>query len=82
MWWKRPRCRTGTSRALWCLTLLISTILYVAIAAIAISAVSIERLSSSPAPLSLVFREVAGISPRHDQRHRDCRDAEHDSWRR
>ena len=45
------------------LTLLISTILYVAIAAIAISAVSIERLSSSPAPLSLVFRELAGISP-------------------
>ena len=45
------------------LTLLISTILYVAIAAIAISAVSVERLASSPAPLSLVFREVAGISP-------------------
>jgi APA family basic amino acid/polyamine antiporter len=45
------------------LTLLISTILYVAVAAIAISAVSIERLSSSPAPLSLVFREVAGVSP-------------------
>lgn len=45
------------------LTLLISTILYVAVAAIAISAVSIERLSSSPAPLTLVFREVAGISP-------------------
>ncbi len=45
------------------LTLLISTILYVAVAAIAISAVSIERLSSSAAPLSLVFREVAGVSP-------------------
>jgi len=45
------------------LTLLISTILYVAIAAIAVSAVSIERLSSSSAPLSLVFREVAGINP-------------------
>ena len=45
------------------LTLLISTILYVAVAAIAISAVSVERLSSSPAPLSLVFREVAGVSP-------------------
>jgi len=45
------------------LTLLISTILYVAIAAIAVSAVSIERLSSSSAPLSLVFREVAGIKP-------------------
>jgi amino acid transporter len=45
------------------LTLLISTILYVAIAAIAISAVPVDRLASSPAPLSLVFREVAGISP-------------------
>ena len=45
------------------LTLLISTILYVAVAAVAVSAVSIERLSSSSAPLSLVFREVAGVSP-------------------
>ena len=45
------------------LTLLISTILYVVIAAVAVSAVSIERLSLSPAPLSLVFREIAGVSP-------------------
>jgi len=45
------------------LTLVISTILYVAVAATAISAVSVERLASSPAPLSLVFREVAGVSP-------------------
>ena len=45
------------------LTLLISTILYVLVAAVAVSAVSIERLSSSAAPLSLVFREVAGVSP-------------------
>jgi amino acid transporter len=45
------------------LTLLISTVLYVLIAAIAVSAVSPERLSSSAAPLSLVFREVAGVSP-------------------
>ena len=45
------------------LTLLISTILYVAVAAIAITAVPVERLSASAAPLSLVFREVAGISP-------------------
>jgi len=45
------------------LTLLISTILYVAVAAIAVTAVPVERLSSSPAPLSIVFREVAGISP-------------------
>lgn len=45
------------------LTLLISTVLYVLVAAIAVSAVSTERLSSSAAPLSLVFREVAGVSP-------------------
>jgi amino acid transporter len=45
------------------LTLLISTLLYVVVAAVAVSAVSIERLSSSSAPLSLVFREVAGVSP-------------------
>ena len=45
------------------LTLLIATILYVVIAAIAVSAVSVDRLSSASAPLSLVFREVAGISP-------------------
>ena len=45
------------------LTLLISTILYVAVAAIAVSAVPADRLASSPAPLSIVFREVAGISP-------------------
>ncbi len=45
------------------LTLLISTVLYVAVAAIAISAVPVERLSSSAAPLSVVFREVAGVSP-------------------
>ena len=45
------------------LTLLISTFLYVVVAAVAVTAVSIERLSSSSAPLSLVFREVAGVSP-------------------
>jgi APA family basic amino acid/polyamine antiporter len=45
------------------LTLLISTVLYILVAAVAVSAVSIERLSSSSAPLSLVFREVAGVSP-------------------
>ena len=45
------------------LTLLISTLLYVAIAAIAVSAVSPARLAASPAPLSLLFREVAGVSP-------------------
>jgi basic amino acid/polyamine antiporter, APA family len=45
------------------LTLLISTILYVMVAAVAVSAVPIERLSSSSAPLSLVFRQIAGVSP-------------------
>ena len=45
------------------LTLVISTILYVLVAGVAISAVSLEKLSSSSAPLSLVFREVAGVSP-------------------
>jgi APA family basic amino acid/polyamine antiporter len=45
------------------LTLAIATILYVAVAAVAVSAVSIDRLAASPAPLSLVFRELAGINP-------------------
>ena len=45
------------------LTLLISTVLYVAVAAIAVSAVPAHLLASSPAPLSLVFRQVAGVSP-------------------
>jgi amino acid transporter len=45
------------------LTLLISTALYVVVAAVAVTAVPIDRLSSSSAPLSLVFREVAGVSP-------------------
>ena len=45
------------------LTLLISTILYVAVVGIAISAVPAHLLASSPAPLSLVFRQVAGVSP-------------------
>jgi APA family basic amino acid/polyamine antiporter len=45
------------------LTLGISTLLYVLVAAVAVSAGPIERLVSSSAPLSLVFREVAGVSP-------------------
>lgn len=45
------------------LTLLISTVLYVLVAAIAVITVPLEALKSSPAPLSLVFREVAGINP-------------------
>ena len=64
----RERCRgsQGSHRDIpraMVLTLLISTILYVVVAAIAVTAVPIERLSSSSAPLSLVFREVAAISP-------------------
>ncbi len=45
------------------LTLLISTVLYVAVVGIAISAVPADLLASSAAPLSLVFRQVAGVSP-------------------
>ena len=45
------------------LTLVISSALYVAIAAIAVSAVPAVELAASQAPLSLVFRAVAGISP-------------------
>jgi amino acid transporter len=45
------------------LTLLISTVLYMAIAAIAVTAVPIGELAASPAPLSLVFRRVADVSP-------------------
>jgi basic amino acid/polyamine antiporter, APA family len=57
------------------LTLGISTVLYVLVAAVAISAVSVERLSSSSAPLSLVFHEVAGINPAI--RHAGSLDAQH-----
>jgi amino acid transporter len=45
------------------LTLVISTTLYVAVAAVAVSVVAPEKLATSPAPLSLVFNAVAGISP-------------------
>jgi basic amino acid/polyamine antiporter, APA family len=45
------------------LTLVISTVLYLAVATVAVNAVPVERLASSPAPLSLVFRELAGVSP-------------------
>ena len=45
------------------LTLLISTTLYLAVAAIAVAAVPPAQLAASPAPLSLVFRAVAGMSP-------------------
>ncbi|MBS0536900.1 MAG: amino acid permease [Proteobacteria bacterium] len=45
------------------LTLAISTALYLAVAAIAVSAVPPAELARSPAPLSLVFRQVASLSP-------------------
>jgi amino acid transporter len=45
------------------LTLVISTVLYVAVAAIAVTALPVDQLAASPAPLSLVFRAVADMSP-------------------
>jgi amino acid transporter len=45
------------------LTLIISTVLYVAVAAIAVAAVPAAALAASPAPLSLVFTALASISP-------------------
>ena len=44
-------------------TLVISTVLYVAVAAVAVAAVPAAELAASPAPLSLVFKTIAGISP-------------------
>jgi amino acid transporter len=45
------------------LTLIVTSVLYVAVAAIAVTAVPVAELAGSPAPLSLVFRAVAGASP-------------------
>jgi APA family basic amino acid/polyamine antiporter len=45
------------------ITLVITLVLYVTIAAVAVSAVSPKELASSQAPLSLVFRTVADVSP-------------------
>jgi amino acid transporter len=45
------------------LTLAISTVLYLAVATVAVNAVPAATLAESPAPLSLVFRELAGVSP-------------------
>ncbi len=45
------------------LTLAITTVLYMAIAAIAVAAVPAARLAESSAPLSLVFQDVARVSP-------------------
>jgi amino acid transporter len=44
-------------------TLVITTLLYMVVAAVAVTTVPLAQLASSPAPLSLVFRTVAGISP-------------------
>ncbi len=44
-------------------TLIVSTVLYVSIAVICVAAVPVEQLAASPAPLSLVFRTLAGVSP-------------------
>lgn len=45
------------------LTLIITTVLYVLVVAVAVLGVPPDRLAASSAPLSLVFREVAGLSP-------------------
>ncbi len=44
-------------------TLIITTVLYVLITAIAVVALRPKELSASPAPLSLVYRNIAGFSP-------------------
>jgi APA family basic amino acid/polyamine antiporter len=45
------------------ITLVVSTVLYVAVAAVAVSAVPPAELGASKAPLSLVFQRVAHVSP-------------------
>ncbi len=45
------------------MTLVITSVLYILVAAIAVSAVPPDQLALSSAPLSLVYRTVAGISP-------------------
>lgn len=45
------------------LTLLITSVLYILVAAVAVTSVPPGDLAGSAAPLSLVFRKVAGISP-------------------
>lgn len=45
------------------LTLAISTALYLAVAAIAVTVVPVAELAASQAPLSLVFRALADVSP-------------------
>jgi amino acid transporter len=57
---KNPRRTIPWAMAL---TLLITSVLYVLIAAISVSVVSPSLLAASPAPLSLVFGSVTGVSP-------------------
>lgn len=45
------------------ITLVVTTLLYVLVAAIAVTAVPLDQLSASQAPLSVVYRTVAGVSP-------------------
>lgn len=45
------------------ITLAVTTVLYVLIAAIAVTAVPVERLAASEAPLTIIYSELAGISP-------------------
>lgn len=45
------------------LTLAATTVLYMTVAAVAVVTVPLEELASSPAPLSLVFRKLAGVNP-------------------
>ena len=45
------------------ITLVVTTVLYAVVAAISVTAIAPRDLAASPAPLSIVFREVAGISP-------------------
>jgi amino acid transporter len=45
------------------ITLVTTTLLYVVVAAIAVTALPSQQLAGSDAPLSLVFREIAGMSP-------------------
>jgi amino acid transporter len=44
-------------------TLIVTTVLYMLVAAVAVTSVPLAALAASPAPLSLVFRSIVGISP-------------------
>lgn len=44
-------------------TLVVTTVLYVVICAIAVTALPVDQLATSTSPLTLVYRELAGVSP-------------------